>query len=48
MASTVYVTIPGKRTYFVHFFQNRVIAIVSKSSLWATKCATYLVMKVEL
>ena len=29
------------------FWKNRVIATIGKSRLWATKCATYLVMKAK-
>ena len=43
----VYVTVPGKRDHLGNFFQNRVIATTGKSRLWATKCATYLVMKAK-
>ena len=42
-----FVTVPGKRAHFAHFFLNQVIGTVAKSRLGATKCATYLVMKAK-
>ena len=42
-----HVTVPGKSAHVAHFFQTRVIDTVAKNRLLATKCATYLVTKVN-